>query len=49
LKDLVPEYISNNSVFESLDKTDKEAVSNGLQRKIKLQNGITSSKSDFLV
>lgn len=49
LKDLVPEYISNNSAFESLDKTDRETVSNRPQRKIKLQNGIASSTSDFLV
>ncbi len=47
LKDLVPEFISNNSVFESLDKSEKESISNGVHRKIKLPNGIISSKSDF--
>lgn len=47
LKDLVPEFISNNSIFESLDKTDKGAISNGIQHKIKLPSGIIASKSDF--
>ncbi|MBV5315342.1 MAG: polysaccharide biosynthesis protein [Prolixibacteraceae bacterium] len=47
MKDLVPEFISNNSVFESLDKQDKDASSNGPHRKIKLPSGIIASKSDF--
>lgn len=47
MKDLVPEFISNNSVFESLDKQEKDSVSTGPHRKIKLPSGIIASKSDF--
>ena len=49
LKDLVPEFISNNSKFESLDKLDKVLISNRPQRKIKPSNQLIKSNTQYLV
>ena len=48
LKDLVPEFISNNSKFESLDKLDKVLISNRPQRKIKPSNQLIKSNTQYL-
>lgn len=43
LKELVPEFISNNSKYEVLDKTDNRNLTNNLKVKLKLTRGIDKS------
>jgi len=48
LKDLVPEFISNNSKFESLDRLDKVSITGKPQRKIKQPNLLVKSNTQYL-
>jgi FlaA1/EpsC-like NDP-sugar epimerase len=48
LKDLVPEFISSNSKFESLDRVEKVSISGKPQRKIKQPNLLVKSKTQYL-
>jgi FlaA1/EpsC-like NDP-sugar epimerase len=43
MKDLVPEFISNNSVFESLDTPDNQNVKDNLKTKLKFTQSIKST------
>lgn len=43
MKDLVPEFISNNSVFESLDTPDNQDIKDNLKTKLKLTQSIKST------
>lgn len=47
LKDLVPEFISNNSAFEVLDRVDKQAIANNLKMKLKITQGLSKSASEY--
>jgi len=47
MKDLVPEFISNNSSFESLDKIDNRDIENNLKAKLLLTQGF-SKATDYL-
>lgn len=47
LKDLVPEFISNNSVFEILDKVDNQNIANNVKLKLKLTQGLSKSASEY--
>jgi len=47
LKDLVPEFISNNSVFEILDKVDNQNIANSVKLKLKLTQGLSKSASEY--
>lgn len=43
LKDLVPEFISNNSTFEILDQDNNQNIENNLKMKLRLTQGIRKS------
>ena len=47
LKDLVPEFISNNSTFEKLDKTESQNGITNSQVKNKLTNGSSKTISEY--
>jgi len=47
LKDLVPEFISNNSAYEALDKTDNQSITNGLKLRLKLTQELNKSASEY--
>ncbi len=47
LKDIVPEYISNNSAFESLDKIDNNSDTSIIQRKIKQANSVQKTNTEY--
>lgn len=46
MKDIVPEFISNNSTFESLDKVDNRDIEDNLKAKLILTQGF--SKAEYL-
>jgi FlaA1/EpsC-like NDP-sugar epimerase len=48
LKDLVPEFISKNSKFESLDNIEDVSTSNKLQRKVKQTSILIKSNTNYL-
>jgi FlaA1/EpsC-like NDP-sugar epimerase len=48
MKDLVPEFISNNSVFESLDKLDNQNIKHNLTQKLKLTRSIKSTANFYI-
>lgn len=47
LKDIVPEFISNNSVYESIDRRNREIIIDNTQRKIRLTPTIKANQ-DYL-
>lgn len=49
LKELVPEFISNNSEYEALDKHENKDGINNAHRKIKLTNGANKSIAQYMV
>lgn len=47
LKDIVPEFISNNSVYESIDRRNREIIIDNTQRKIRIAPPIKTNQ-DYL-
>jgi FlaA1/EpsC-like NDP-sugar epimerase len=48
LKDLVPEFISKNSKFESLDNLELDSIPNKPQRKVRHPNLLIKSNTNYL-
>ena len=48
MKDLVPEFISNNSVFESLDKLDNHDIEHNLRAKLKLAQSLNPTTNFYI-
>jgi len=48
IKDIVPEFISNNSTFESLDKIDNRDIEHNLKAKLKMTGSLKKTEPNFL-
>lgn len=48
LKALVPEFISNNSEYQLLDKVENKVLNNNSQKTIKYTNGLSKTTPDFI-
>lgn len=49
MKDLVPEFISNNSTYEMLDQVDNRDIADNLKAKLRLTQGISKSATGHLL